>query len=91
MTKLAEGGADSFGARTTMDLAGEPTTLYRLAALEDAGLATPDRLPYSIRILLENLLRHEDGETVTAENSGLSKREWRELMALLGREQAVDD
>jgi aconitate hydratase len=50
-----------------MDLAGRPIAVYRLAALEEAGLTRLDRLPYSVRILLENLLRHEDGETVTAE------------------------
>ncbi len=66
MTHRAEGPADSFGARTTMELAGEPTVVYRLAALEDAGCTDLTRLPYSIRILLENLLRNEDGETVTA-------------------------
>ena len=43
------------------------------------------------RAALNVLNRLLDGETVTAENSGLSAREWRELMAVLGREQAIDE
>jgi len=35
-------------------------TFYRLDALQQAGITGLDRLPYSIRVLLENLLRHED-------------------------------
>ena len=52
---------DSFGAASTLRVAGRNYRIYRLAA---AG--SLDRLPFSIRILLENLLRHEDGQTVTA-------------------------
>jgi aconitate hydratase len=59
---------DSFGARATLEVGGEAVTYYDLGALERAGVAKLSRLPYSIRILLENLLRHEDGETVTAED-----------------------
>ena len=40
---------------------------------------------------LNVLNRLLDGETVTADNSGLSAREWRELMTVLGREKAVDE
>src|SRR5260370_23749996 len=44
---------------------GEPACrIYRLAALEKAGVAKLSRIPYSIKILLENLLRFEDGSTV---------------------------
>jgi aconitate hydratase len=46
-----------FGARTTLELDGGPATIYRLDALEAAGLATVERLPFSIRVLLENALR----------------------------------
>jgi aconitate hydratase len=49
---------DPFGALRTIDLAEGPTSVYDLAALESAGLAALDRLPFSIRILLENALRH---------------------------------
>jgi aconitate hydratase len=43
-------------------------TIFRLDALQQAGIRGLERLPYSIRVLLENLLRHEDGRIVTAED-----------------------
>jgi aconitate hydratase len=51
----------SFGTAGTLDAGGVRHRVHRLA-----GVA-PDDLPYSLRIVLENLLRHEDGHTVTAE------------------------
>ncbi len=56
---------NSFGAQTTHKLAGRELTTYRLAALADQG-KNLTRLPFSIRILLENLLRLEDEVSVTA-------------------------
>ena len=56
---------DSFGARSTLNVGGRTFTYYRLDALERAGLGNVSRLPYSLRILLENLVRFEDGVTVT--------------------------
>ncbi|MGE3633741.1 MAG: aconitate hydratase AcnA, partial [Sandaracinaceae bacterium] len=56
---------DSFGARATLDVGGRKVDIFRLDALERAGLGDVSRLPYSIRVLLENLLRFEDGNTVT--------------------------
>ncbi|HVN68668.1 MAG TPA: aconitate hydratase AcnA [Candidatus Binatia bacterium] len=57
---------DSFNALATLR-AGERTYRYfRLGALEDAGVAKLARLPFSLRILLENLLRFEDGRIVRA-------------------------
>ena len=54
---------DTFKSRATLDVHGKKIDLYRLDALKSVGdIAT---LPYSIRILLENLLRHEDGANVT--------------------------
>jgi aconitate hydratase len=47
-----------FGARSTLSLGSEQATIYRLDALARQGLAAIDRLPYSVRILLENALRH---------------------------------
>ncbi len=41
---------------------------YRLTALQDAGIASIERLPYAIKILLENLIRHCDDRTVTVED-----------------------
>jgi aconitate hydratase len=57
---------NSFASRTALRLHGRPYEIYSLAALEGAGFGSVSRLPYSIRVLLENLLRHEDGRTVKA-------------------------
>jgi aconitate hydratase len=55
--------ANSFGSKSTLDVGKRKFEIHKLSALEKAGLA-PGRLPFSLRILLENLLRHEDGKTV---------------------------
>jgi aconitate hydratase len=55
---------DSFGARTTIQAAGESVEIFSLPALERAGYPGVARLPFSIKILLENLLRLEDGRSV---------------------------
>jgi len=55
---------NSFGAAGKLKAGGREYEIFRLAALEKAGLATLSRIPYSIKILLENLLRFEDGTTV---------------------------
>jgi aconitate hydratase len=57
---------NSFGARATLDVRGARHDYFSLRALEKAGFGNVARLPYSIRILLENLLRHEDGRSTTA-------------------------
>ncbi|QBI22044.1 aconitate hydratase AcnA [Egibacter rhizosphaerae] len=54
---------NSFGARSSLEVGGERYEIHRLDAV-DADL---DRFPYSLKILLENLLRNEDGDTVTRE------------------------
>ncbi|WP_298405721.1 aconitate hydratase AcnA [uncultured Chloroflexus sp.] len=59
--------ANSFGARSTLTVGGRTYEIYRLDALANYGVNLA-RLPYSLRILLENLLRHEDGRTVTADD-----------------------
>jgi len=57
---------DVFGARGTLQTAQGPLAFYRLEALKAAGLAPGlDRMPFSIRILLETVLRNVDGELVT--------------------------
>jgi aconitate hydratase len=64
---------DSFGARSTLRVGGKDYTIYRLDALEKEGIGV-SRLPYSLRILLENLLRTEDGVNVTREDvEGLAR------------------
>jgi aconitate hydratase len=55
---------NSFGAAGKLDAGGQRYDIYRLAALEQAGVAKLERIPFSIKILLENLLRFEDGSTV---------------------------
>jgi aconitate hydratase len=57
--------ADTFGVQGTLSVGGRTLRVARLAALEKAGLPV-GRLPYALKILLENLLRHEDGNTVRA-------------------------
>jgi aconitate hydratase len=58
---------DSFGSRATLSVGARRYEIYRLDALERRGLSVA-RLPYSLRILLENLLRLEDGRTVRPED-----------------------
>src|SRR5262245_35276963 len=58
---------NSFDARSTFQVDGRTVHYYRLDALSRAGLDV-SRLPFSLKILLENLLRHEDGVTVTADD-----------------------
>jgi len=53
---------NSFGARSTLTVGEETYVIYRLDALADTA-----RLPYSLKVLLENLLRHEDGHLVTTD------------------------
>src|SRR3990172_7737960 len=54
---------DSFNARSTLTAGGRSFVISRLAALGDVA-----PLPFSLRVLLENLLRHEDGVTVTRDD-----------------------
>ena len=58
--------SNSFGSRAQLKAAGRTFEIFRLDALERRGLAV-SRLPYSLRILLENLLRREDGQAVRVE------------------------
>ena len=65
---MATDAHDPFRARTELEGAAEPTIYYRLAALEDAGIGHISRLPFSIKVLLEALLRQVDGFAVTEED-----------------------
>ena len=58
---------NSFGAAATLVSGGKTVKYFALSALEKDGV-TLSRLPFSLRVLLENLLRCEDGKTVTAED-----------------------
>src|SRR5690625_4325416 len=59
--------ANSFGAQSTLTVGGKSYEIYRLNALSDAGMDV-GRLPYSLKILLENLLRNEGSSDVSAED-----------------------
>src|SRR5579872_7304441 len=73
--------ANSFGSRSSLRVGDKDYEIYRLDALDQQNISTR-HLPYSLRILLENLLRTEDGRNVTKEEilalakwSGKSKSE----------------
>ncbi len=59
---------DSFQSRATIQVGGRQVAIHRLDALTRAGFSGVETLPYSIRVLLENLLRYEDGKTVTRDD-----------------------
>jgi aconitate hydratase len=56
---------DSFKCRKTLKVGNKSYVYFSLTAAEKNGLKGVSKLPYSMRVLLENLLRHEDGQTVT--------------------------
>jgi aconitate hydratase len=58
---------DSFNSRSTLRAGGHDFEIYRLDALDKQGISTK-HLPFSLRILLENLLRTEDGRSVTKDD-----------------------
>jgi aconitate hydratase len=58
---------DSFGAKSTLDVGGTSYEIYRLDAVTGDGLDVSS-LPFSLKVLLENLLRTEDGADITADH-----------------------
>ncbi len=68
MSKLLESRSmvhpDSFGARGTLSVGGRELEVFRIGALQERF--DVQRLPYTLRVLLENVLRNEDGVTVTS-------------------------
>ncbi|GAA0525798.1 aconitate hydratase [Rhizomicrobium palustre] len=59
---------DSFKSRRTLSVGGKTYVYFSLTQAEKNGLKGISRLPYAMKVLLENLLRHEDGKTVTADD-----------------------
>ncbi|HMG00564.1 MAG TPA: aconitate hydratase, partial [Gemmatimonadaceae bacterium] len=59
---------NSFGSRSTLDVAGRQYTIFRLDSLSQLGGGNADRLPFSLKVLLDNLLRNEDGKFVKADD-----------------------
>jgi len=60
--------ANSFSSRATLRAGNDSFQIYRLDALSKARIGNVDRLPFSLKVLLENLLRHEDGRFVHADD-----------------------
>ena len=59
---------DAFGARAVLDTGNGHAVIYRLENLEKAGLGSISRLPFSIKVLLESVLRNCDGALVTEQD-----------------------
>ena len=65
MTRI---GQDTLKSARTLDVDGKTYHYYDLDAVADKGWGDLSKLPFTLKVLLENLLRHEDGETVTVED-----------------------
>jgi len=61
-------GQDSLNTRRKLQVGDEEYAIYSIDAAEEAGAGDLKRLPSSLRVVLENLLRNEDGETVTVDD-----------------------
>src|SRR4029078_7719782 len=61
---LGMASQNSFNTRTPITVGGDTLDIFSLPALEKAGFPNVARLPYSLKILLENLLRREDARFV---------------------------
>ena len=73
---------DSFGARSSLSVGGRELEIFRLEALQ--ARYDVARLPYTLRVLLENVLRREDGVTVTAKRRRGGGRLGRRRRAVAG-------
>src|SRR5919106_1622645 len=62
---------NSFGTLSTLTVGGAAYDYFSLPSLERQGFVVVARLPYSIKILLENLLRREDGRSVKPDDIGI--------------------
>ncbi|MBM3950013.1 MAG: aconitate hydratase AcnA [Rhodospirillales bacterium] len=67
-TSVNEFGQDTLQTRKSLKVAGRTYDYFSFKAAGRAGLRGIERLPYSLKVLLENLLRWEDGRTVTVED-----------------------
>jgi aconitate hydratase len=65
---MEQSAMDLFGARAELETAAGTVSYYRLCRLAELGLADLDRLPYSIRVWLESLLRNLDGREITEQH-----------------------
>ena len=62
---MAQKYVDSFGSRKTLTIGNQSYDIFRLDALEKAGFKNVSKLPVSLKVLLENLLRQEDNHHVS--------------------------
>ncbi|AMV73469.1 aconitate hydratase [Desulfuromonas sp. DDH964] len=65
---MAKFSLDSFRSRRSLEAGGVRYDYFSLAAASEAGLGEVTRLPFTLKVLLENLLRTEDGAAVTADD-----------------------
>jgi aconitate hydratase len=68
MTAQQPQSLDSFGCKKTLTAGGKTYTYYSLPDAAKNGLGDISNLPFSLKVLIENLLRHEDGRTVTKDD-----------------------
>lgn len=61
-------GKDTLGTRRTLEVAGKSYDYFSLEAAQAAGIGDISRLPYSLKVVLENLIRRENDRTVTVED-----------------------
>ena len=61
-------GTDSLKTRRTLSVDGTEYDYFSIPAAQEAGIGDVQRLPYSLKVLLENLLRYEDGRTVSVDD-----------------------
>src|SRR5271157_108442 len=66
--RMSPASKNSFSARAALKVGNESYEIFRLEALERAGIGKVSRLPFSLKVLLENLLRHEDNQFVRADD-----------------------
>jgi aconitate hydratase len=59
---------DVFNARSSFEANGKQYNYYRLSALEEAGIGNVSKLPYSVKVLLESVLRQLDGRAISKEH-----------------------
>ena len=61
-------GQDTLKTRRTLEVGGQSYDYFSIPAAIEGGLGDVSRLPFSLKVLLENLLRYEDGESVTTDH-----------------------
>ena len=85
MSALTAISLDSYNCRKTLTVDGRSYEYYSLPEAEKNGLPGISKLPFSMKVLLENLLRHEDGRTVTKADIA-AMAEWLEDTGKAGKE-----